>query len=453
MFDEDHGSQMNLAHLRWAQRRATLPELWLEIGDQIAIDAADNDVWDVPNLYQFARSDSRTDRPTPGSTAESLNLSQTAGDWAVSLLTIHLAMATAWRSRWLSRGKPFKVIPLFVGPDASGSAVRLITHPDDYVGGAPSFFHFKGIEETYLYFSDAASFYGSYLDGEGLPREEVIATMDDLEKYGIITGEPANMAAALADGRSATEAVNVAGDSMVDWLATRTTDLDGAPLPAWNASYNRFHPENFEAIRQGAELDITSVAYAIETAIAAPFRDSFGETLRHGSWRMINASRAHPAVFRQEQYDYLRDGDFALGYSVPANYTDIPANPWRADGDVDADDRWETVSRTSAAYNVVPADQHEAAAEVNIELCRSIGAITGHKLFPSIVVNSFPGSIGDAAYTAARNHMLRWMVDAAERGNAERFWIHTPLYNTDATERARVADFVAAFNNRWIYGR
>ena len=445
-----------------------------------------SDFYDLPGVYFINRRDPRSYCNADGSQGWALPDCRTAVQHGTDIFNGHSYLAGKFFTRWSAVGKPFKSFLLVVGSDSADcTVVRPNRHPSD----APnlSVFYKNGRDELATYYTAALQKYVDLLNlqaAQGTKWNLPAAVLDNNEGMvtdltgafapydnGLATNVPAEgfWALAQADSRFATVAQFAGGVSLSSWAFgggnnPRRKLLNGVTIPA-ATNGNPYDPTRTDQQATATEAAVRAAIEALSIGIGAPVAAKLG--CPYGTWggtSMYARSRASPVMWRPTQYFYNLDGDFPLTAQVIDNYSTPPSFRTDAGFAGYADKRWECPANWLAAAiaDGCPIPGGASAYEKYIRAStwfQKKRALAAHTAAPdaafwvSIATDhdpngqaSFPGDWPDVeadAQQAVRDDaMVDYLLFCAQNCNLAGVWYFSPGYDTNATMRSRIQNFV-----------
>ena len=427
--------------------------------------------YDTPNVYFFDRRDPRSKCDASGNSGWVLPVNRTPLEHAQDIFNGQAYLRSTFERRWKNVGKPFRYAVLLVGLNERDCTVaRLGHHPGDQ----PSQFLFyrQGWEETSRYYRAALTEFKRLIDrspGASYPE----AILDDNEispdangsfAKGVPGGNDEQQgywAAAQRDPRFNDPAEFTGAQTLRDWALSRTTLLNGSPIPRYSQRFNGYNPNNWDAQATAGEAVCRAVLEAHYQSLGKPVADLFGPAVVHGSWQMSSRSRAFPVELRPTQYLYNLNGDFPLGAQIVVNYSNPPAFRAETDPAVRAipDPRWETLSNyTRRARELganIPAGASSYEQEMRAgtffrerEAYAAYHATPGTAFWVSIQIDAKGGAqadpMSDPNFVVRANCMIDYLVYCVNQCGLANggIWMFEPGYDNDASIRAQVQTFI-----------
>jgi hypothetical protein len=421
--------------------RARLPTIWVETGPLPS--DPEGEMWALPNTQPLVNIDLRQPVYRAGQDPRLVTPSPQATAAYVS------DEVRAWRDAFAPRfalyGKRLRIGFVVKGPDTEygDTTLWLAKHPDD--GGDPAYavpLHIHGRDYMRAWSDSAWPVVRNRLVSDGLPLPELFLTdfeslfdsaFDAYRLDGHGWFEDIREAAREEAGLPNVSNYHMGGGVVLkDWLASRTTDLSGQPLPPYNFFVNnhRNHPVNNDLIAVPGALAEMSFLESLRYALAEPVKAAFGQEVLCGEWQLYCDSRLSRTVIKPfDKRRYFRYGLHAVDLQIPQNYG--PDQYYIRDNQPD-NEGWGTVNNWLKWFQLeglAGSRAWRAFTEIHEGLARgSARAVGGHRLMPCT------GLEASVPYT---EELLQEVEDwfagyliSCTRAGAKHVWMFAPGWNS-----------------------
>ncbi|HMN40423.1 MAG TPA: hypothetical protein PKE29_06220 [Phycisphaerales bacterium] len=460
-----------------------IPLIWVEIGDEI-VPNPDHEIWSLPNTYPLLTLDMRRGRQSNGDeqifhsediTPESLaNLAQQMTEEYVD------AFAPLCRRV----GKPLRVAWLVKGFDASPGDTTLFVTEDPYDCGLPGpvntpgdpmirprsiLFHARARQHIRTWAEACFAEVADRLVTNELPPPELVVT--DIESSPVLEQAfrcnwavlaDRNILGWFEDGKIKAERIPELGDDYVfdggptlsEWIASRTTLLDGSdinpsdpsdPAAAFQRGQPQDSPENFDVSQWATAAGQMSYLETLRYGLYEPIKVALGTSVKCGEWALFTDSRAYPINLWPEFFTFWKYGVFGADVQIPVNYGDRLA--YFIKDSHTPGTSWPTVTDwlNHLQLNGVAGNSRDL---INEAVCSGMvraaaRSNTSRQLLPSVSIVA-PGNVVQPYVDEMLPHLLNFMRHSAQLGAAG-FWVFAPTLNTDSDIREWTTMLVRSF--------
>lgn len=449
----------------------------------------DHPIWALPNTYPFMPIDTRVRVVTGvGRTFEFTRTPMPPEVFADTVQDRIEQYQATYGPVFERIGKPMRYAFTLVGPDAPFDSPLWVTrHPQDvgfygrprpwmypperlegrsrtrirrnrtYQGLSPrpgadglgtpgraSFFHHEARKATRAWATEAFAAARARLDSLGLPHPEILVT--DLEsasqqpKYAysvydhvepLVTPAVTSWFERLVRDHPVVPQDHAydldGGSTFNDWLAARTTRLDGTPLPPHNPHFYAVHPAEHDLGMLVAAARDMSYARSLSYAIFEPAKAAF-PGVKCGEWGLCGDGRALPSQVRPGLFRYWKAGSFGLDFQIPANYplsfVFDETRPF-----ADPDPRWHLPANWTSQVRPKPTAErdHQSNLEQQSSVDDGASRSTAAEIFPSTAVT---GLLSSGELDVGLLPLIERVMRTVIHMGAEHIWVFAPSFNS-----------------------